>query len=268
MSLEQVKKLRELTSAGMVECQKALREADNDLEKAVEILRKKGISKAAKRHDREAREGVIRLDLNSSRSEGYMVEINAETDFVARNEKFQQFADSVIDVMKKERPESIEKLMDCKMDKGTVSETLDNLSGIIGEKLKINNLAIITSSGTVAAYSHMGGKIGVLVALDKPGEDELAANIAMQTAASHPKYIYPEDVPENILTKEKEIYREQIAQAGKPENIIEKIVAGKVQKYYQEVCLVKQEYIKDDKKLVSDILGDVKVEKFIRFSTQ
>ena len=152
------------------------------------------------------------------------------------------------------------------VDGMTVKEKLDNLSGVIGEKLDIKGMDILNSDGTVAAYSHMGGKIGVLVSLDKSGENDLAYEIAMQIAATDPKCIIPEEVSEEDINKEKEIYREQLAKEGKPENIIEKILEGKISKYFEEVCLIKQEYIKEDKKKVEDILGDVKAEKFIRYN--
>jgi len=264
--MEQIKQLREKTGAGIVDCKKALEEANGDLEKAVEILRKKGIAKAAKRDGRETNEGIIKVAINEENNEGYIVEVNAETDFVVRNERFENFAEKVLDVVKKNRPNNREELMNLEMDNGTVQENLDNLSGVIGEKLDIKNCAILKSEGTVAAYSHMKGKIGVLVALNKAGEKELAYNIAMQIAATNPRYITPEDVPEQEINKEKEIYREQLKREGKPDDIIEKILQGKIDKYFKEVCLVEQEYIKDDTKRVQDVLADVKVEKFVRYS--
>lgn len=264
--MEQIKKLREKTGAGIVDCKKALEEAGGDMEKAVEILRKKGIAKAAKREDREAKEGVIKIGTNDANTEGYIVEINAETDFVARNERFQQFADKVFELIKANKPADREELMNLPMDGGTVQENLNNLSGVIGEKLDIRRCDIIAVAGSIAAYSHMAGRIGVLAAIDKAGEAELARDIALQIAASDPKYIYPEDVPAEEIEKEKEIYREQLLKEGKPEQMIDKILAGKINKYFEEVCLTKQEYIKDDKKKVENILGDARVEKFIRYS--
>ena len=261
-----VKQLREASGAGMGDCKKAIDEAGGDIDKAIEFLRKQGIAKAAKRGNKEAGEGIIKLAVNDAATEGYMAEINAETDFVVRNEKFQNLANEILELIKKDKPASREELMALRMADNTVQETLDNLSGTIGEKMDIKDMAIIKSEGTVAAYSHMNGRIGVLVALDKPGEVDLARDIAMQAAAANPKYLQPKDVPEEELDKEKEIYTEQLKKEGKPDNIIDKIIIGKINKYYQEVCLMKQEYIKDDKKKVEDILGDIKVEKFIRFS--
>lgn len=264
--MEQIKKLRDKTGAGIVDCKKALEEAGGDMEKAIEILRKKGIAKAAKREDRAANEGIIKIGINDSNTEGYIVEINAETDFVARNEQFQQFADKVFELVKANKLASRGELMNLSMDGGSVQENLNNLSGVIGEKLDIKRCDAVASTGSVAAYSHMGGRIGVLAAINKAGEVDLARDIAMQVAAANPKYIYPEDVPEEEINKEKEIYREQLLKEGKPEQMIDKILPGKINKYFEEVCLVKQEYIKDDKKKVENILGDAKVERFVRYS--
>jgi elongation factor Ts len=263
--MEKIKELRNKTGAGIADCKKALDESGNDIEKAVEILRKKGIAKAAKRGGREACEGVILVGVNEQGNEGYALEVNSETDFVARNEKFQDFANKVLEIIKTRKPTDLDGLLNADMDNGTVKENVDNLSGTIGEKLDIKGFDIL-GGATVSAYSHMGGRIGVLAALDKTSEQELARDIAMQIAAANPKYVASEDVPEEEINKEKEIYTEQLKKEGKPDNIIENILKGKINKYFEEVCLVEQEYIKDDKKKVKDILGDVKVEKFIRYS--
>lgn len=263
--MELIKQLREMTGAGMVDCQKALKEADNDLEKAVDILRKKGISKAAKRTDRDTNEGVIKVGVNADKTEGYILEVNSETDFVARNEKFQAFVDSVMEVIKAQKPASLEALLNLHLSVGTVKEDLDNLSGTIGEKLSVKRFEII-SSATVSAYSHLGGKIGVLVALDQAGKEDLANELAMQITAANPKYLVPAEVDKAEMDREKEIYKEQLLKEGKPEAMVEKIVEGKMGKYYSEVCLVEQEYIKDDKKKVKDILGGANILKFVRYS--
>lgn len=263
--MELIKQLREMTGAGMVDCQKALKEADNNLEKAVEILRKKGIAKAAKRTDRDTNEGVVKVSVNADKNEGYILEVNSETDFVSRNEKFQAFADSVMELIKAQKPATLEDLLGLKLSAGTVQEDLDSLSGTIGEKLGLKRFAIVTGA-TVAAYSHLGGKIGVLVALDQPGKEELAQDLGMQVAAANPKYLVPAEVDPAEMAKEKEIYKEQLLKEGKPEAMVEKIVEGKAGKYYSEVCLNEQEYIKDDKKKVKDILGGANIIKFVRYS--
>ncbi len=264
--MELIKQIRDITGAGIVDCKKALEESSNDIEKAVEILRKKGIAKAAKRGNRETNQGIIKLAVSDDSKEGYLLEINAETDFVVLNDKFQLLAESVLNLVKNKKPKDKEELMGLDLNGSSVQENLENLSGVIGEKLDIKRCDVLSSDGTVAVYSHMGGKIGVSVSLDKEGQSDLAYDIAMQIAAANPRYITPKEVPAEELEKEKEIYREQLKKEGKPEEIIDKIMIGKVNKYFEDVCLVKQEYIKDDKKKVEDILGDVKIEKFIRYS--
>ncbi|MFA6306227.1 MAG: translation elongation factor Ts [Patescibacteria group bacterium] len=264
--MENIKILRDKTGAGMVDCKIALDESGGDINKAVEILRKKGIAKAAKRSDRQAGEGVVKVALSGDAKTGYILEINAETDFVVKSEKFQEFAEKIMQLIREKQPKDLAELMALDIDGATVKENLDSLSGIIGEKLDIKRYELLNAIGTVAAYSHLGGKIGVLAALNKEGQSDIAYDLAMQIAAANPKYIYPEDVPADEVEKEKEIYKAQLLKEGKPENMIDKIMPGKLAKFYEEVCLVKQEYIKDDKKKIEDILGGVKVEKFIRYS--
>lgn len=263
--MELIKQLREMTGAGMVDCQKALKEANNDLNLAVEILRKKGIAKAAKRTDREANEGIVKVAVNAEGNEGYILELNSETDFVSRNDKFQSFANSALELLKENRSEDLKALLALKMQDMTVEETLANLSGTIGEKMNIKRFAIIKGA-TVAAYSHLGGRMGVLVALDQPDKKELAMDIAMQVAAANPKYLVPAEVGAGEMAKEKEIYKELLLKEGKPAEMVDKIVEGKMGKYYSEVCLTEQEFIKDDKKKIKDILGGANILKFVRYS--
>jgi elongation factor Ts len=263
--MELIKQLRERTGAGMVDCKKALDEAGQDINKAIELLRKRGISKAAKRAANAAEEGVIKVAASADNTEGYILEMNSETDFVSRNEKFQSFADSILELIKKNKPADLAALLALSYDGGTVQEALDNLSGTIGEKMIIKRFEIV-SGAAVAAYSHLGGRIGVLVALDKAGAEALAADVAMQVAAANPKYLVPAEVDPAEMESEKEIYKAQLLKEGKPENMVDKIVAGKMGKYYSEVCLTEQEYIKDDKKKVKDILGGVNIIKFVRYA--
>ncbi len=263
--MELIKQLREITGAGMVDCKKALDEAANDLNKAVEILRKKGILKAAKRTDRETNEGVVKVALSADKTEAYILELNTETDFVSRNEKFQAFAAAALELVKTKKPGSLEELLALSIAGVSVQDSLATLSGTVGEKMGLKRFAIV-SGASVAAYSHLGGRLGVLVALDKPGQETLAADIAMQVAAANPKYLLPTEVDPAEMAKEKEIYKEQLLKEGKPENMIDKILEGKMSKYYSEVCLVEQEYIKDDKKKVKDILAGVNILKFVRYS--
>lgn len=263
--MEIIKQLREMTGAGMVDCKKALDEAAGDLNKAVEILRKKGIAKAAKRTDRETNEGIVMISVNDDATEGYMVEVNSETDFVSRNEKFQDFTKQILEVIKTAKPAVLDELLAAPFSDNTLKESLETLSGVIGEKLAIKRLAIVEGQ-SVTAYSHLGGRIGVLVAFDKKIDQAVADDIAMQVAAANPKYLVSSEVPSEELEKEKEIYRALLVKEGKPAEMIEKILEGKTAKYYSEVCLTEQEYIKDDKKKVKDILGDASITKFVRFS--
>ncbi|KKR32468.1 MAG: Elongation factor Ts [Candidatus Falkowbacteria bacterium GW2011_GWF2_39_8] len=267
ISLDLIKQLREKSGAGMADCKNALTEAEGDLEKAMEILRKKGITKAAKRSDRETTEGLVKVATNEDSNEGYIFQINAETDFVVRSEQFQNFAERLIQLVKAARPATKEELLAIALEEGgTILEALENLSSVVGEKLEIKQYDMLTSGGSVAGYIHGAGNIGVLVAIDKSGSAELAREIAMQVAAVNPRYISPEEVTEEEIAKEKEIYAEQLSKEGKPAEMIEKILAGKINKYFEEICLTKQEFIKDDSKKICDILGDAKVEKFIRYS--
>ncbi|MFP4515062.1 MAG: translation elongation factor Ts [Parcubacteria group bacterium] len=263
--METLKKLREQTGAGIVDCQKALKEANGDLDTAVEILRKKGISKASKRMDREALEGIIIADVSEDKKTAYILELNSETDFVARNEKFQEFAGKLMKLAQEKNVDTKEELLALDFEESNVSDSIDALSGVIGEKIVLGRYDKL-SGGTTSAYVHMGGKMGIILALDKEGMADVASDIAMHIAALNPKYIKPEDVPEEELNREKEIYKEQLLKEGKPENIIDKILEGKINKYYSEVCLLKQEFIKDENKKVEDILGDAKVSNFIRYS--
>ncbi len=264
--MELIKQLRERTGAGIVDCKSALAEAGNDIEKAVDILRKKGIAKAAKRGDREATQGSIKVVVTGDNKEGYIFEMNAETDFVVRNEQFKAMADKIMALVMDQKPATVEELQALSLDGATIEETLSHLSGVIGEKIGLGRYAKLSSQGTVAGYAHPQGNIGVLVALDRAGEVELAASVAMHVAAANPRYLKPEDVDSAELEREKEVYREQLAKEGKPAEMIEKILQGKVNKYYEEVSLLKQEYVKDDKKKVEEVLGGAQIEAFIRYS--
>lgn len=263
--MSNIKILREKSGAGMVDCKKALEESGGDIEKAMDFLRKKGIAKAAKRSGREASEGVVMVATNEDGNEGYLLEINSETDFVSRNEKFQKIAQDAFDLLKTSKPADLAGLLSLSMENGTLEENLASLSGTIGENIGIKRFAVLKGV-SVAAYSHAGGRMGVLVSLNKAGEADLAKEVTMQIAASNPKYIKREEVPVEEMEREKEIYKETLKKEGKPEQMMEKIISGKLDKYYEDVCLLEQEYIKDEGKKIKDILNGVEVEKFIRYS--
>lgn len=263
--MELIKQLREITGAGIVDCQKALKEANNDLQTAVGLLRKRGIAKAAKRTGRETNEGVVKVAISEAKDAAYILSLGSETDFVARNDKFQSFADSVLSLAMEKKADSLDSLLALNLVNGSVQEDLDSLSGTIGEKMDLAAYGCVKGA-SVAAYSHLGGKIGVVVALDQAAKEDLANDIAMQIAASDPKYLEPSEVDAGELEREKDIYKEQLLKEGKPEAMIEKILIGKMAKYYSEVCLVEQEFIKDDKKKIKDILEGAKIISYLRFS--
>ncbi len=264
--MEQIKILRERTGAGIVDCKTALTEANGDLDVAVDILRKKGIAKAAKRGDREATEGLVKVAVKSDNSEGYMFEMNAETDFVVRNDQFKEMAEKIMTAVKDKQPATLEEVGALVIDSGTVTESLEHMSGVIGEKIGISRYTRMTSTGTVGSYAHPQGNIGVLIAVNTSNQTELVQNLAMHIAAANPRYLKPEEVDPAELEREKEIYREQLRQERKPEEMIEKILTGKLNKYFEEVCLIKQEYIKDDSKKIQDILNGAEIEGFVRYS--
>ncbi len=264
--MEHIKELRDRTGAGIVDCKNALTESGGDLEKAIEILRKKGIAKAAKRGDREAKEGRI-LVLAEAGNEGYLLEMNAETDFVVRNNQFSDLQNNILKAAAAAKADTQEAVLALKLEDGSsVEESLQHLSGVIGEKIELGRFAHLTSNGTVAGYAHPQGNIGVLVALSTPNSADLAKDIAMHVAAANPRYLNSSEVDPAEMDKEKDIYREQLIKEGKPAEMVDKILVGKMNKYYEEVCLLDQEYIKDDKKKVKDILNGATIEKFIRFS--
>lgn len=264
--MENIKLLRERTGAGIVDCKNALAEANGDLDTAVDILRKKGIAKAAKRGDREATEGLIKVAVKGDGKEGYIFEMNAETDFVVRNDQFQEMANKIMTAIEAQSPATLEEVLALQIDGGSVSETLEHMSGVIGEKIGLSRYEKLVSQGTIGSYTHPQGNIGVLIAIKESGAEDLTRDLAMHIAAANPRYVSSDQVDAAELEREKNIYRDQLAQEGKPAEMIEKIMQGKINKYYEEVCLIKQEYIKDDKKKVEDVLDGKTIEAFIRYS--
>lgn len=253
-----VKELREMTGCGMMDCKKALAEADGDKEKAVDILREKGMAKAVKKAGRIASEGIVKDYIDGN--VGVVVEVNAETDFVAKNDQFIEFVTDVAKTIAEKNPADVEALKAETISGGsqTVGDALTEKIAKIGENMNIRRFA--RYEGTVASYIHGGGRIGVLVKFDtdcadKPGFDEFAKNIAMQIAAAGAEYLDRDSVPADRVEHEKEILAAQAKNEGKPDNIIEKMIIGRINKFYKEVCLVDQEYIKD---------GDLSVAKYVQ----
>lgn len=270
ITAKDVANLREITGAGMMDCKKALVEAEGNVDKAVEILREKGIAKAAKKEGRIAAEGVVGSYIEGN--VGTLLEINCESDFVSKGEPFHNIVNNVAKVIVANKPADVEALNDCKMESGeTVREYITNQTVIIGEKISIRRFELFVTEGKIESYIHMGGKVGVMVDACPftSGETELH-DVALQIAAANPSYISEKDVPADVIEKEKEILLAQMQNdeknANKPKEILEKIVVGKIGKFYTENCLMKQAFVKDDSLTVEKVVGDkFVVAKFIRW---
>ena len=256
---QDVKNLRETTGCGMMDCKKALTETNGDMEKAVELLREKGLSKIAKKASRIAAEGIVLAAQDKEKKVGVVIEVNSETDFVAKNAVFVQFVEDCAKTVIAENPADVDALLACKIagGTGTVQEALQEKILTIGENLKIRRFA--RYEGDLETYIHGGGRIGVMVRFAVEGTPDAAAfqayakDIAMQVAAATPTYLDKDSVPAETIAKEKEILTAQAINEGKPANIAEKMVMGRINKYYKEVCLLEQPFIKD---------GDISVQKF------
>ena len=274
-----VKNLRERTGCGMMDCKKALTETDGDFDKAIEYLREKGLAAATKKAGRIAADGMVFSTVDKENKIVVVVEVNSETDFVAKNEMFREFVADVAAVVAKENPATVEELLTKAMPNGdTVEAALQEKILVIGENLKIRRF--VRYEGPCVAYIHAGGTHGVLVNFEvsdevfaKPEFEAYGKDIAMQIAAANPTYLVREDVPAEVLDKEKEILTQQAINEGKPAAIAEKMVAGRIAKYYKENCLVEQAFVKDDKQTITaytnatakELGGDIKIVAFTRF---
>jgi elongation factor Ts len=271
----QVNDLRQRTGAGMMDCKRALEEANGDIQKAIEILRKKGASVAAKRAEKSANEGLVITKVSDDKKSATILEINCETDFVAKSEDFINLAKFVLEAAHKYRPKSVAELMNYTEVQDKVNEVL----GKVGEKIEISRFNILAATtGLLVDYIHMGSKLGVLIKFEDviAGIDELNAigkDMAMQVAAMNPISVKREDVPKEVVEKEIEIYKELAKKEGKPEQMLEKIAMGRLNKFYQENVLLEQAFIKDNSKTVGDLLKEfnsrngssAKVSRFDRF---
>ena len=274
ISAELVKRLRDKTGAGMADCKKALEEANGDETQAIEILRKKGAASAAKRSDRIAKEGVIVAAVSEDRTRGIMAEVNSETDFVARNESFVQFAQDVADAALAANPNTHEEFLMARLSNGaTISEEVGAQTGRLGEKLEARRFEMLSEpNGFVTSYIHPGAKLGVLVAISGTQANDqstvVGRDIAMQIAAMNPISLNREQISTAQMEKELDIYRTQARNEGKKEDIIERIAKNKLEKFYQDNCLIEQSFIKDAAKTVTDLLKelgkDVTVSGFVR----
>ena len=264
ISASTVKELRERTGAGMMDCKKALTATDGDMQKAIDWLREKGIAKAAKKSGRVAAEGAVAAYVSADKKTGVLLEVNCETDFTANNENFRALEKKILEQIAAENPAELDALNDSVIDGKKVSDLVTEATATIGEKISVRRFVRYQTEGKLTSYIHMGGKIGVLVDMTG-GSDELGKDVAMQIAAANPSAVDRAGVDASELEHEKEVLRKQALEEGKPEKIVEKMVMGRINKFYKEVCLVEQIFVKDSEKTVKDILGGEKVLKFARY---
>lgn len=247
ISAKDVKKLRDLTGAGMMDCKKALNEADGDMDRAVEILRKKGQKVSEKRADREANQGLVVTRISDDGKKAAVLEINCETDFVARNDDFHEKANQFLNVVFEKEVSTVKDLLKQKIDDLTVEEHLKSMIGKIGEKIEINRVVLVKTDGALVDYIHPGNQLGVLAEFEGEVSDEtVGKDVAMQIAAMNPIAVTRDDVDSSIIDKELEIAREQLINEGKPAEIAEKAAQGKLRRFYEERVLLEQKFVKDN----------------------
>lgn len=259
MNTELIKELRDLSGAGIMDCKKALEDNNNDIDAAIKWLREKGISKAAKKVDRIAAEGLSTIIIDNNKA--VVTELNCETDFVAKNEKFQKFLQDISRVILNSDAKTLEEALELKYEDGKLSDGIVNITAVIGEKISLRRFKLFnkTSEQVFGSYIHMGGKISVLTILD--GTDEVVAkDVAMHTAAMRPTYIRKEDVSTEDLDNEKEILKEQAINEGKTPEIAEKMVMGRISKFYKDVCLEEQDFVKDNSLTVGKYVENNKMK--------
>ena len=259
ITAQEVNKLRQMTGAGMMDCKKALTESEGDFDKAIELLRKKGQKISASRADRKTSEGVVFTKTNAEGKEGIILAFTCETDFVAKNEEFIALGNAITDLAFASKPTNIDELKAMSLDGLTVSERVVEMTGKIGEKLDITTMEIVAGEAVIP-YTHSNGKLGVLVLLENVKDTdvtEAGKDVAMQIAAMNPVAVDKDGVDPSIVEKEIEIGKEQARQEGKPENIIEKIALGKLNKYFSENTLLSQKFVKDNSVSISQYLNQV-----------
>jgi elongation factor Ts len=261
-----VKELREITGVGMMDCKKALSETDGDLEKAVEYLRKAGQAKADKKASRVAAEGKILISADTENNQHAILEINCETDFVAKDEKFNKFSESVLRALTRSSVSTVEELSGIEENGNTIDDERKKLIAEIGENISIRRFSFLNSDNTVGSYIHMG-RIGVMVEVEGSQDEDLAKDLAMHIAANNPLYKDQNDVPAEELEKEKEILKAQALAEGKPEDIIEKMIQGRLNKYLEQITLYGQPFVKDPDIKVSKLLENAgaSIKGFIRY---
>ncbi len=274
-----VKELREMTDAGMMECKKALVEADGDMDKAVDVLRTRGLAAAAKKVGRATNEGTVMTVISDDATKGAVVELNCETDFVGMNDKFKAYAEKIARAALASNAQDVEALKAADAEGETVEDVLTDAIHTLGENMNLARVAVV-EAGAVSSYIHGGGKIGVLVTFDVDGIDPTSEDfqhygrdVAMQVAAASPVAATRESVPADVVEHEKEIYKAQAAESGKPENIQEKMATGRLEKFYKESCLTEQIFVKNSDQTVTDYTnevakklgGSIKITGFKRF---
>lgn len=259
--MESIKKLREMTGAGMMDVQKALADAEGNEDKAIALLRERGIAKAVKKGDREAKEGIVRFAVDGNRAA--MVEVNSETDFVARNADFQATVEKLAQAALQAKTNDVEEFKNFTVDGETVGNMVAATAGKIGENIVLNRVAYLEGQ-QVAGYVHSNGKIGVLVDL-AGGDEAKAKDVALHVAAERPQFLTRDEVESGDIEKEREILTNKALAEGKPQQIVEKIVEGQIGKFYQERVLPEQTFVKDNSLTVAKYLGDASVNKFVRF---
>ena len=262
-----VKELREKTGAGMMDCKKALSETGGDLEKAIDFLRTKGLADAAKKSGRVAAEGLVVTYLSDDLKNGAIVEVNCETDFVAKTDDFINFSNAICKLVADKKPADMDALLALDFEGATIEKTIAEKVAKIGENIRVRRFAQYDASCMLEAYIHAGGKIGVLVEFDKVtnADKELVRDIALHICAANPLCVSDKDLDPQVIAHEKEIYVQKAKESGKPDNIIEKIVEGQVNKFKQESCLVSQKFVKNPDESISKLLGDKVVVRFTRF---
>ena len=253
MNTSLIKELRDMSGAGLMDCKKALEASDGNIDKAMDYLREKGISKAAKKQSRIAAEGLSTILIDGNNAA--VVEVNCETDFVAKNEKFVNLVNTIAKLIVNNDVKTMEEALELKTDEGTLNDTLTNMTATIGEKISFRRFDRMTKSDNqnFGGYIHMGGKISVLTLIEGASED-VAKDVAMHAAAMRPSYIRREDVPSEETEKEMAVLKEQAMNEGKPAEIAEKMVQGRINKFYKEICLEEQEFVKDSDKTVGEFV--------------
>ncbi|HET7658074.1 MAG TPA: translation elongation factor Ts [Bacillales bacterium] len=270
VTAKMVKELREKTGAGMMDCKKALTESNEDMEKAIEYLREKGVAKAAKKSDRIAAEGLTHIKVEGNAA--VIVEVNSETDFVAKNENFKALIEKLSGQLLSARPKSVEEALEQTVSgtEQTVQDVLNEAIAKIGEKISLRRFAIVEKEeqDSFGEYLHMGGTIGVLTVLEGSGQEDTARDVAMHVAAINPRYLSRDEVPADEANQEKETLKKQALNEGKPENIVEKMVVGRLNKWFEEICLLDQPFVKDSDQKVGQYVKSKgsAVKAFVRYA--